>query len=225
MINLKSYLSSSIGRKQVVAITGLMLIGFVIGHLAGNLIIYIGADAFNAYAKKLASLRPALYVVESGLLFIFLLHIWFITLLIRENIKARAGQYQVTKSSPQRSLATRLMPYSGLIVLAFVVWHLLDFTFTDKTGARAVIDGVNYNLYGVVVNSFRNPLHALAYVVAMISVGLHLSHGVESVFQTFGLNSTKSAPLIKKISHGFAIVVVLAYSSIPLTILFGLVGP
>ena len=215
------YLNSSIGRKQIVAATGLILILFVTGHLAGNLFIYGGEDAFNGYAKKMASLRPALNFVEAGLLFIFIVHMWVTTLLVLDNIKARGTQgYSKEKAVGNRSWATRLMPYTGTAILVFVIFHLLDFTFVDHHGPRSILsDGKSYGLYGVVLNSFNDVLHSALYILAVICVGLHLSHGVESFFQTFGLNDSKCSACIKTFSHFFALVVTVGYCSIPIFVL------
>ncbi|MBI4308750.1 MAG: succinate dehydrogenase cytochrome b subunit [Candidatus Omnitrophica bacterium] len=213
---------SSIAKKQIVAVTGLALIGFIIAHLAGNLFIYGGPDVFNAYAEELAHFRPALYVVEYALLAVFIIHIWVTALLVLENIKARGGlrRYAVDKPVGNRSLATRLMPYSGTYILLFVLWHLLDFTFIDHDGPRSYIAGKSYGLYGVVVNSFADPAHSFLYIVAMCFLGLHLAHGAQSCAQTFGFNHPKYTPAIKKFSRYFAVLIVIAYSSIPLYVLF-----
>ena len=219
MSNISEYLNSSIGRKQIVATTGLLLILFVIGHLAGNLLIYLGPDAFNGYAKKLEHLRPGLYFIETGLLFIFVIHMYFTALLVLENIQARSVNYAQYRPRGQRSLATRLMSVSGVFILCFIIWHLMDFTFADKTGPRSVLaDGKSYALYGVVYNSFTDPIHGLLYIIAMMCLGLHLSHGVQSFAQTFGFSSPQYTPAIKKISNWFALVMALGYSSIPIYI-------
>jgi len=215
------YFNSSIGKKQIVALTGLLLIFFVIGHLAGNLIIYLGPDAFNAYAKKLASLRPGLYLIEGGLLFIFCVHMYVTALLVWQNFTARKTRYAVTHSTEQRSWAARTMSLTGPIVLAFVIWHLLDFTFIDKHGPESYLsDGKSYGLYGIVFNAFTDPIHSTLYIIAMIAVGLHVSHGVKSFIQTFGFNTHKLADYINTISVWFAIFVTFAYSSIPLYIMY-----
>lgn len=221
MNEILSITRSSIGRKQIVAATGLLLILFVLGHLAGNLLIFLGPDAFNAYAKKMESLRPGLYVVEVGLAGIFLIHIYFTATLVLENIKARGNKkYAVAKSSQERSLATRLMPYSGVFLLLFIIWHLLDFTFINKHGDLSILaDGKSYGLYGVVYNAFSDPIHSGLYVLAMMSLGLHLNHGVQSFAQTYGFNSPKYSPIIRKFSNAFAFFIAAAFSSIPVYIL------
>ena len=214
-----SNLRSSISKKQVVAATGLILNLFVAGHLAGNLFIFGGPEAFNGYAKKLAGLRPALYLVEFGLAWIFFVHLYTTALLVLENIKARGTPYAVTKDVGSRSIATKLMPYTGSVIFAFVLWHLLDFTFIDHHGPRSMIDGQSYGLFGVVYNSFKDPVHSLLYIVAMLAVGLHLSHGIQSIFQTYGLNHPTYTPLIKRFSEIMAFVITVAYIWIPIAVM------
>lgn len=216
-MSLTSYFKSSIGKKQIVALTGLMLIGFLIGHLAGNLFIFAGPDAFNGYAKKLAGLRPGLLVIEFGLAGIFVLHMVTTFLLVMQNRRARGRDaYAVNAPKGGRSLATRLMPLTGTIILAFIIFHLLDFTFSDHSGVRSVFaDGNSYGLYGVVVNSFRELGHSLFYISAMFALGAHLAHGVQSVVQTFGWNHPRYTPLVIHVSHVFAFLLASAYSAIP----------
>lgn len=221
MNNFQQYFNSSIGKKQIVALTGLALILFVIGHLAGNLFIYGGPQVFNDYAKKMASLRPALYVVEIALLIIFVIHLYVTALLVWENIQARGKGYAVYKPVGKRSWAARLMPCTGAVVLAFVIWHLLDFTFVDHNGPRSFMpDGMHLGLYAIVYHSFSNPLHSFLYIAAMVAVGLHLAHGIQSFFQTFGWNDPRYTCVIKKISNGVGTLIALAYSSIPVYVLW-----
>lgn len=212
---------SSIGKKQVVATTGLLLIIFLIGHLAGNLFIYAGPETFNNYAKKLAGLRPFLYLIEIPLAAVFLIHIYITLLLVLENFRARDKRYAVSRAVGQRSLATRLMPYTGTIVFLFVIWHLLDFTFSDHHGPRAIMpDGRDLGLYGVVYNSFTSPWHSFGYIVAMMAIGFHLAHGIQSFFQTFGVNHPVYTVMIQNTSNALGILMAVAYSSIPVYVLF-----
>src|SRR3989338_3288779 len=125
MDSFTAYVKSSIGKKQIVASTGLLLILFVIGHLAGNLLIYLGPEAFNAYAQKLKHLRPGLYIVEFGLLAVFVIHMWLTAVLVIENYSARPVGYAVNKPVGGRSWAAPLMPYTGTLIPPFVVLHLI----------------------------------------------------------------------------------------------------
>ena len=215
------FCKSSIGKKQIVAVTGLLLIVFILGHLAGNLIMYLGADAYNSYAKKLASLRPGLYFIEFGLFIVFLIHITFTAIVVIQNIQSRPIGYRVFRPSAERSIATRLMPYTGTILIVFVISHLLDFTFVDHEGPKSFLaDGKSYGLYGVVYNAFSDPVQSLFYVIAMFSLGLHLSHGMESFVQTFGLNHPRHTPFLVQASRWSGFVIALLYSSIPVYILW-----
>ncbi len=214
------YFQSSIGRKQIVAVTGLMMILFLIGHLAGNLFFYGGPKAFNAYADKLAHLRPGLLVVEFGLLFIFLAHIYFTVILVIENRQARSRGYSVANPKGGRSLATRLMPFTGTILFAFVIYHLMDFTFIDHYGPKSYLaDGKSYGLYGLVYNSFTDLRHSLFYIVAMLCVGFHLYHGIRSVVQTFGVEDRGWVPVMTGFAFIFSLVIALGFSSIPVYVL------
>lgn len=219
MSRLSSYLHSSIGRKQIVAVTGLVLVFFVVGHLTGNLLLILGPEAFNGYAKKLEHLRPGLYLIEAGLFIIFLSHIFVTATLVLENIKARGGRYAVSRSVGKRSLATRLMPYTGTLLLAFVIWHLMDFTLVDKQGARSFINGQNFGLYGIVYNSFKDPIHSGLYIAAMLALGLHLSHGIQSFVQTFGINRERVSVGLKIFSVLAGYGVAIGFSLIPVYVL------
>ncbi len=199
-----------------------MLIVFVIAHLAGNLTMFGGPTVFNAYAATYDKFRPWFNYVEYGLLGVFLVHIFFTAWVVIENIKARGGlnRYAVDKPVGRRSLATRLMPYSGTYILFFVVWHIFDFTFSDKHGLRSYIGAQSFGLYGVVFNAFANPWHSGLYILAVCFLGLHLAHGVDSTVQTFGLNHPRYTPLLMRVSRYFALLMVIGYSAIPLYVLY-----
>ena len=215
---ISTILKSSILKKQVVAITGLVLIGFVIGHLAGNFFIYGGPEAFNHYADKLKSLRPALNVVEACLVIIFFIHIFLTYLIVLENINARKTRYE-TVVPKEQTISSRLMPYTGTIILAFVIWHLMDFTFIDHNGPQSILkDGISYGLYGIVYNAFCNPVHSLFYIIAMLALGFHLSHAIQSAFQTFGFYHASYTPRIKSLSNFLSLIITFGYITIPVYI-------
>jgi succinate dehydrogenase / fumarate reductase cytochrome b subunit len=220
----QNYFSSSIGRKQTVAITGLALILFLVGHLAGNLLIYLGPHAYNGYAEKLAGLRPGLYVIEFGLLAVFLTHIHFTSSLVLENIRARSKRLSPDSPKGERSLATRIMPFTGALLIWFVIQHLLDFTFTAHNGLRSVLaDGQDHGLFGLVYNSFQDPRNVAFYIAAMASVGFHLSHGIESTVQTLGFNHPVYTPRVRSLSRWLGFIIAAAYSSLPIAVYFNLV--
>ncbi len=213
--------SSSIAKKHIVAFTGLGLVLFILVHLSGNLNIYGGATAYNDYAHKLKSFGILLWMARAGLLLTFLTHVIVTVLLVLENIQAR-GLVRYAKDNPRepRSLSTRIMPLSGIYIFCYLIWHLFDFSLSNTEGPRSVIHGVSQGIYGVVVNSFSDPLHSSLYILAMCFLGLHLVHGVGSVIQTFGYNDSRWTPAVMKFTKYFSLVIVLAYCSIPMYVMF-----
>ena len=208
---------STIQKKQIVGVTGLAMVGFVLAHLSGNFLIFKGAEAYNAYAQFLHDLGAILWVARIGLIASFVLHMFFTIQLVIENRKARQQRYYMYQNHrSQSALATRLMPLTGTIIFTYIVFHLLDFTFANKVG---IIDGVDYGLFGLVVQTLGDPIHAFLYVVAMASVGLHMYHAFQSVFQTFGLLSDKNREKVTMVSQGLGVLIAVAYSSIPIYIL------
>lgn len=220
-MSLMTYYKSSIGKKQIVAITGLMLIIYLVLHLAGNLLIYGGPEALNKYAETLASLRPGFYLIEVALALVFLIHIWVTTILVTENWQARKARYADYDPKGKRTWSSRLMPISGLIIITFVIVHLLDFTFVNHEGANSILgDGKGYKLYGILINTFADPFRSLLYVTAMFCIALHLSHGVQSFIQTFGFNHPRYTPIVQKFSNWFALLMAIGFSSIPVYVYF-----
>jgi succinate dehydrogenase / fumarate reductase cytochrome b subunit len=215
------FLNSSIAKKQTVALTGLLLILFIIAHLAGNLFIYGGPRLFNAYAHKLHSLGPLLLLARWGLFVVFVTHISVTFVLVMENIKARGGlkRYDVEKSVGQRSLAEKFMPWSGVYIFVFIIFHILDFAAADPHGPRSFLYGKSYGIYGLVFNSFKDPVHAVLYIVAVCFLGMHLSHGAQSLVQTSGFRP-KWVSVIKKSSNYFALIMVIGFSSIPVYVYY-----
>ncbi len=223
--NLRAIARSSVFRKQIVALTGLAMVGFVLAHLAGNLLIFRGPEAFNHYAETLASLGEILWIMRFGLIASVVLHIVMTLKLASENTAARDRPYEVTQDNGDRKLATRLMKYTGIMIILFLCLHLYDFTFGDKTGPGTVIDGLNdgesLGLFGLVWNSFKitrgwNWFRVVIYILAVSSVGMHLTHAIESLFQTLGLNHDKYTPIIRKASVAIGIAVAVLFASIPI---------
>jgi len=215
---------SSVARKQIVACTGLLILGFVLTHLAGNMLIFLGPDTFNAYAAKLASLRPLLSFFEFGLIILALIHIITTLSLVLENRKARGTAYSISKAVAPSLIGAKWMPITGPIILIFVLFHLWDFTFAEH-GVRNLVHNRDLGLYGVVYNAFGDPLHAAIYILALSALAVHLTHAIQSALQTFGLNSNKSFPYLKKISVLVGIVVALAYIIIPVSVLCNFIKP
>jgi succinate dehydrogenase / fumarate reductase, cytochrome b subunit len=219
-----AFYQSSIGKKYVVAVTALLLILYVLGHLAGNLQIYLGQDRINAYAKFLHDLGPILWVVRAILLAAFVIHIVATIQLAQENRLAKPQKYAVT--GYQRStMASRTMIVSGLIVLCFVIYHLLQFTLqvTDPE-FREVHDSIGrHDVYRMLILGFKHPLVSLFYVLALFLLTTHLSHGFSSVVQTLGINNRKIANFVSTGGQTLAWVVFAGYISIPVTILLGFI--
>ena len=203
----------SIVKKQIVAVTGIVWIVYLLLHLYGNFYIFGGPDALNGWADFLRMMPVILWAVRIGLLVSFLIHMIFTALIVVENRKARGTRYAKRVNHREKSsFAVRTMPFTGPIILIYVIFHLLDFTFADHAGHA---DG----LYGVVVEAFHNPIHSGLYILAMIAIGIHLSHAIQSVFQTFGLCDDDRLPILGKLSILLAIVITLAYISIPVYVL------
>ena len=219
-----AFAKSSIGRKIIVAVTGLALVLFLAGHLTGNLLIFAGRDAFNDYAQFLHEVfhGAGVWIARIGLLACFVAHVWFTILLTRENKTARKKYaHQATVQAQRSSL---MMIWSGLTILAFIIFHLLHFTVkagTDYASFMQVMpDGSErHDAWKMVIVGFSNPLVAIFYIIAMTLLCSHLSHGVASIFQTLGLRTKKTAGPINVLSRIYAIVIYLGFISIPLAIL------
>jgi succinate dehydrogenase / fumarate reductase cytochrome b subunit len=192
------------------------LVLFLAGHLAGNLLIYAGPDAFNEYAHFLHTFLHGMgvWIARIGLLVCLILHVWFTILLTKENKAARPKYaHDATVQAPKSS---RMMIWSGLTILAFIVYHLLHFTIRIDSNLAKMGETSPWHM---VIEGFQNPLVVIFYVIAMTLLCSHLSHGVASIFQTLGLRSKKTAGPIKFISKAYAVIVYLGFISIPLAVL------
>lgn len=223
----RRFLASSIGRKILVALTGLLLVGFLIGHVAGNLLIFSGRNAMNDYAQWLRQHPALLWGVRLALLAVFGAHVFLATSLQRENRAARATRYVC----PERSLVrfdARSMLLTGGLIAAYLIYHLLHFTLgvvqpADFALEQVTQSGVRHDVYGMVVAGFRHPAVAISYLVALAILFLHLNHGVVSFFQTLGVQHERSQPTIRTLGVAFSGLIVVGYASIPLGIALGLV--
>ncbi len=218
--------SNPVGRKIMMALTGMLLVGFVAIHLLGNLSTFAGSAALNAYAAKLASLGPLVWVFRLGLLAIFGLHIYLGIQLTMENRAAKPEGYAVDKTL-RTSFAAKTMIYTGLVILAFAVYHLFHFTLqtiSPEFAAKANLDASGIpDVFSMVVQGFQQFGTSAIYVVAMVTLLLHLTHGIASSFQSLGLNNGKTLPGIEKLGKGAAALFFLGYVSIPVLIFVGLV--
>lgn len=214
-MSLRFYLSSSVMKKQIMGITGLMLCGFLITHLAGNFLIFVGPDAFNKYAYTLTS-NPLIYVAEFILAAIFLTHLGLAIKLTMENKAARPQNYYIKqKTGRGATFASSTMPYTGLLILVFLVSHLLHFKFGPMHSA--VVGGIEMrDIYKTVVDYFISPLNVAWYIFCMIALGIHVSHGFWSAFQSIGFNHPKYNCLVKFASKAFGVLVTIGYSALPI---------
>ena len=203
-------LGSSVGKKMLMAVTGLCLIGFLAVHLLGNFMAFAGAAAFNDYAAKLHSLQPYLSVFNLVLAILGLIHIVIGTILFFDNLKARPEGYKVYKNPGGRTIGSNTMPYTGALILIFVISHLFKFTFVDKSVTP---------IYQQMAAAFANPMWVLIYVVAMVIVAVHISHGFWSMFQTFGLNHPRHMPLIMKVGLAVTLVFGIGFGILPIYLL------
>jgi len=224
MANLARLYRTSIGAKAVMAITGAMLFLFLIGHLAGNLLIFKGQDAINSYAQGLQNLGAGLWVVRLGLLAVFLLHIATAMRLHHGNREARPVAYY-HEDTVKATWASRYMMMTGLVVLAFVIYHLLHFTFHQFAPRGIGLDDQGRkDVYTMVIQGFSNSAITLSYLVAHVFLLFHLLHGISSAFQSLGWNNDTINPLVKKGLPALAVIIVFGKMSIALSIWLGLVG-
>jgi len=208
------FINSSIGKKLIMALTGLLLIIFLIIHLLGNLTLFAGADAFNTYAGTLEKFKPIVRVIEVLLTIIFVLHIYNGVVLWWTNRKAKGKLYAVNARSKETNIFARTTIQTGSIIFIFLVIHLQTFWYPSNFSGREI------NLYDLVTGWFAQPVYSWFYIFAMVLLGFHLNHGFQSAFQTFGWNHKKYFPLIQKIGTLYAILTALLFASIPVYFLF-----
>jgi succinate dehydrogenase / fumarate reductase cytochrome b subunit len=249
-MNLVSALfKTSIGRKILMAVTGLILIGFVTGHMIGNFHVFGPPEELNGYAHFLQSLGPALWIVRLALLAAVGLHIWAGVVLTLENRQARPQEYAF-KNTIQATLASRAMRVTGVILLAFILYHLAHFTvgvggdFTQEgtfkgnlpeyqmqhdfhlLGFLLVKEGTMvHDVFSMVVLGFQNPIVSGFYILAVGLLSFHLWHGAESMFQTLGLRTKRWAPALSILTKAYCLAYFLGNLAIVGSILAGVVEP
>jgi succinate dehydrogenase / fumarate reductase cytochrome b subunit len=238
-----SLFTSSIGRKFLMAATGVVLIFFVIGHLVGNLQVFEHPDKLNGYAHFLQSLGPALWVARIVLLVCVVIHVWAATVLTLESRAARGGEPYATKTWLRATLASRYMRWTGYVVLAFILYHLAHFTLgaaqtaTFKENLKHYTMQNDYRVLGftvvragaevldvhsMVILGFQPPLVAAFYILAVGLLSLHLLHGAESLFQTFGWRNARWARPLRAVVTLACAAYFLGNLAIPGAVLAGL---
>ena len=207
---------TTVGKKVVMAVTGIVLFGFVIAHMAGNLQYFAGREALNHYAVKLREIPALLWGFRLGLLLAVIFHIAASVQLALLQRAARPVSY-VRRRNVGSNYASRTMYWSGPIVAAFIVYHLLHLTW-----GVAGLPFEDLKPYDNLVAGFSNPVVAIAYIVAVLLLGMHLYHGLWSLFQTLGFAHPRHTPKLKALAKALTAVIVLGFISVPLAILAGL---
>ncbi|BCW93624.1 MAG: succinate dehydrogenase [Thermoanaerobaculum sp.] len=210
-----SFYSTTVGKKLVMAVTGLILAVFVLGHMAGNLQIYQGPEKLNHYAQLLRVSMPLLWTVRLILLVSVVLHIVAAVQVTLQNWRSRPQKYAVS-AYQEADIASRTMIWGGLVVAAFVVYHLLHLTFGTAHG-----DFKPGDVYHNVVSGFQVPLVSLFYILANIFLALHLYHGMWSWFQTLGFSHPKYNRARRVFATLYAVVIAVGNISIPVSVLAG----
>lgn len=222
---------TAVGKKYVMAVTGIMLLGFVFFHMIGNLKMYLGAEDYNHYAEFLRELlvpilphTVLLWLLRFGLIGAVVLHIHAAYSLTVMNRSARSVKYQSPRDYQIASFASRTMRWTGIIVALFVLWHLADLTWGtfNAVGGDGVF--VRGDAYGNVVRSFERVPVAVLYIVANIALGTHLFHGVWSLFQSMGWNNPRFNKWRRGFATAFATIIVVGNVSFPIAVLAGIVG-
>ncbi|MFN2566266.1 MAG: succinate dehydrogenase cytochrome b subunit [Gemmatimonadaceae bacterium] len=217
---LRTFWASTIGKKIVMAVTGLIGVGFVIGHMLGNLQVFLGPAKFNAYAHFLRSLGELLWVVRAVLVAAVVLHVVAAVQLSRRRLVARPVGYKQGSQREVSTFASRTIRWGGLLLLVFIVFHILHFTTLSIFRDYSRMD-----VYGNVVRGFSVWWVVLLYVAAMAALGLHLYHGVWSSLRTLGASKASGDPLRRPAVAALAVVVWLGFTIIPLAVFAGLVRP
>jgi succinate dehydrogenase / fumarate reductase cytochrome b subunit len=209
--------NTTLGKKAVMAVSGIILAGFVLGHLVGNLQIFLGPDQFNGYARTLRHLPEIVWPTRVTLLIMVILHIWSSLQLAVTKSEARPEKY-VKRRSAGSSYASRTMYMSGPILAAFVIYHLMQFTFG--------VGGTPYHefdAYGNVIQGFRVPAVSIFYIIAMALLCLHLRHGLWSVFQTLGFYHPRHTPKIRRLASLVSLFVFFGFISIPVAVMLNVI--
>ena len=229
--------STAVGKKYAMGISGIAMMGFVLFHMIGNLKMYAGAADLDHYAHFLQTLLyplapkgVVLWILRGGLISMLLLHLHAAYSLTMINRKARPVKYQSARDYQIATFASRTMRWSGIVILAFLVWHLADLTFgvvNSEVGKMVTYEGDAEPVkavYASIIASFERTPVALFYVVANILLGIHLFHGAWSIFQSFGWNNPRFNKWRRAFATGFAAIIVVGNVSFPVAVMAGIVS-
>ncbi|MFA6234844.1 MAG: succinate dehydrogenase cytochrome b subunit [Bacteroidota bacterium] len=222
MSALVRFFQSTILSKVVMAGTGLLLVLFILGHMAGNLQMHLGQEKMNVYAQTLQHLGGALWVIRAVLLLFLVLHIITSIRLKALNLSARPQAYAF-KNTVKATLASRTMIWTGVMIALFLTYHLLHFTVkATNPQYGGLFDSLGrHDVYSMVIFGYQNILISIVYIAAMCLLGFHLIHAIESMFQTLGVNHPKYNSFIHGFSVTLSLVIVIGFISIPLGVIFG----
>ena len=204
--------STSVGKKQLMAVTGFLFLLFLTAHLLGNLSVYGGPASFVSYAEHLHALGKLLLAAEIGMAVALIIHVTTAVFLFFENRRARPVRYAVDKGGGGRTLSSQIMPYTGLLILGFIGVHLATFS-------HHIVDQTTRNIFQIAAAVFSNPIYLAIYVIGVLLVTFHVRHGLWSAFQTVGANHPKYMPFIQKLSIVFAVIVAIGFGFLPFVIL------
>jgi succinate dehydrogenase / fumarate reductase cytochrome b subunit len=216
--------SSSIGLKIIMGVSGALLVLFLVAHVVGNLEIFIGAEAINHYGVLLRTLPPLLWAMRAGLLILVVLHIWSALRLWAINRAARPVGYAQQRHQTT-TLAARTMIWSGIILAGFVVYHILHFTVRSvQPEYKNWLDAQgHHDIFRMVTDAFRRPLVSGFYILSMILLGFHLSHGIGSMIHTLGVSHPRYNPSWRHFGVAVAVLIVVGFIAVPFAILAGVI--
>lgn len=222
--SISRFYDSSIGKKILIAATGIVLVGFVLGHMIGNLLIFAGPDAINEYGHFLHTVGHGMgvWVARVVIFGSIILHVILTVQITKKNRASREQRYGVAHKDAS-SAASRTMILSGLTLLAFFIYHILHFTartFNDYDTYKTMLHGEQvHDVYKMVIAGFSWAPASIFYIIAMVLLATHLSHGVASMFQTLGFSNGKTRPVFQAIAKAYAALILIGNCSIPIAIL------
>ena len=208
---LSKSLNSSIGKKIIMAATGLSLVLFLTVHFINNMFLFFGKDGFNLLVGSLDAVKPLVRVAELALVLLFGFHIYNGIMLWWENRKATPEKYAIDASKENSTFYSRTMPYTGGIILIFLISHLATLWAKYNFGMEG-----HHEYYDVIAQTFSSLPIAISYVVVMLTLGVHLNHAFQSAFQTFGWHHKKYTPLVEFIGTAYAVIFAVGFSAIPI---------
>ncbi len=219
MVKSKAFWCSTVAKKQIIGLTGIALSLFVLGHMLGNLLMFVSPEAYNLYGHSIVS-NPLIYLIEAGLLLTFVLHFGLAIRISIENKMAREMPYAVAADGDKgTSLIQKTMAHQGAVLLVFVIWHIMTFKLGPHYDYTVLSTGeVIRDLYKLLLEVFSQPLYVVGYVACVTILGFHLSHGLSSSIRTLGFNHPKYDKKIRAIGVIYATLVLFGFASQPLYI-------